>query len=181
MIFEKTNIDGVRIIKPEIMEDDRGGFYRYFCKKEFADIHNKEFVQMNHSINKRKGTLRGLHYQKEPYGEAKLIRCVRGSILDVFVDLRTGSPTFLHWNSQIISDSDHTMIFLPEGIAHGFITLEDNTHVNYHHTEFYNPKAEGGFKYNDPTLSINWEIAPIVISERDKNHPYIGDFKGIEL
>lgn len=181
MIFEKTHIEGVYVIKPEIIGDERGGFFRYFCKNEFKTILNKEFVQMNHSINKEKGTLRGLHYQKSPHSEAKLIRCIRGSILDVFVDLRKNSATFLQWGSQKLTEENHEMIFLPEGIAHGFITLEDNTHLNYHHTEFYNPNAEGGFRYDDPTLNIDWEIAPSIISERDKKHPFIENFKGIEL
>jgi dTDP-4-dehydrorhamnose 3,5-epimerase len=180
MIFEKLELNGPVLIKPQIHEDNRGGFFRFYCKHEFAEITSSEFVQMNHSINHKKGTLRGMHFQLSPYKEEKIISCIRGNIFDVFVDLRTDSPTFLKWSSIYLSDQDNHLLYLPEGFAHGFITLEDNTHIIYQHSQFYTPGYEGGIRYDDPMIKIEWPLSPEVISERDLNHPSLTkQFKGI--
>ena len=182
MNFEETDIKRVFKVIPRVLGDDRGGFFRFFCKKEFAAITSKQFVQMNHSINAKKGTLRGLHYQQPPHAEDKLVRCVKGKIWDVFIDLRKESPTFLQWRSAVLSEENKEMLFLPKGIAHGFITLEDDTHVLYHHTEYYNPESERGFRYDDQKLKIDWPVEMSNISQRDEEHPFIADsFKGLEI
>ena len=180
MRIEEREIAGVFSIIPHVLEDERGGFFRTYCKNELAKITDSEFVQMNHSINLKKGTLRGLHFQTPPHSEDKIVRCIRGAVYDVFVDVRKDSPTFLQWGSRLLSAENKELLFLPRGIAHGFITLEDQTELLYQHSNFYTPNSEGALRYNDPILSITWPIEPIVISERDKNHPLLTpDFKGI--
>lgn len=182
MIFEETNIKGVYKVKPTILSDDRGEFFRSYCKDEFSNITDSEFVQMNHSINYKKGTLRGMHYQLPPHAEDKLVRCVKGSIFDVFVDLRLNSPTYLQWESITLSESNKEMLFLPKGIAHGFMTMEDDSHVLYHHTEYYHPRSERGISYNDEKIKIDWPLEITCMSERDKSYPALdADFKGLEI
>lgn len=177
----RTNIQGVYIIKVKKLVDDRGLFARTYCKKEFESIgFNKEFVQFNHSFNTHKGTLRGMHFQNIPYDETKLIRCVQGAVLDVAVDIRQGSPTFLQHVSIELSADNMTSILIPEGVAHGFQTLEDNSSLIYHHTQFYEAGADGGILYNDPVLNINWPLPPMQVSIKDKQYNLIDDnFKGI--
>jgi dTDP-4-dehydrorhamnose 3,5-epimerase len=181
MTFTQLPLPGIYIIELNVLKDDRGGFARTFCKKEFEQIgHSKEFVQLNQSWNTRKGTLRGLHYQIPPFQEIKLIRCVKGAVLDVVVDIRKKSPTFLQHVAVELSEENKKMIYVPEGFAHGFQTLADNSELIYHHTEYYVPDAEGGLRYNDPRLNINWQLPVTVISDRDKNHPLINkEYKGI--
>jgi dTDP-4-dehydrorhamnose 3,5-epimerase len=181
MKFEEHElIRGVYLITPTVLHDERGEFFRVYCKSVFEQITDKEFVQMNHSINYKKGTLRGLHYQVKPCQEQKIVRCISGRIQDVFVDLREGSSSFLKYGFYILDSSHPQMLFLPEGIAHGFITLEDNTQLLYQHSEFYNPQSEKGILFNDPLLKIQWLETPLIISERDKNHPQLtNNFKGI--
>lgn len=180
MEINPQHIQGVYLIEPKVIADDRGGFFRTFCKKEMVQLKMRESVQMNHSINHKKGTLRGLHYQLAPHREQKLIRCISGSIFDVFVDLRANSPTFLQWGAVELSAQNKKMVFLDDGIAHGFITLADNTELLYQHSEFYAPQFEAGIRYDDPKLAIEWPLLPEVISERDLNHPNISpNFKGI--
>lgn len=181
MIFEPTHIQGVYIIDLEVKHDNRGGFARAFCKKEFEQIgHHKEFVQINHSYNTLKGTIRGMHFQVPPFKEIKLIRCVRGSVSDVVVDIREGSPTFLQHVRVELSAENKKMIYIPEGFAHGFQSLEDNSELIYHHTEFFTPAYESGLHYNDPLLGLSWELPLTAISEKDKNAAYLNpDFKGI--
>jgi len=179
---KECSIKGVFEITPEILEDQRGFFYRAFCKEEFKKITSSEFVQVNHSFNRSKNTLRGLHYQNPPHCEEKIIRCVSGSIFDVFVDLRYNSDTFLHWGSIHLTAQLRNMIFIPKGIAHGFLTLEDNTELIYHHSEFYSPDHESGLKYSDPRIAIHWPEEISIISERDNNHPLIENiYKGLVL
>lgn len=135
---------------------------------------------MNHSFNSKKGTLRGMHFQLAPHKEIKLVRCVAGAVFDVIVDIRKGSPSFLHWYGTILSAENRNMLYIPEGFAHGFQCLSDNSELLYHHTGFYNPLAESGIRYNDPSIQIKWPLDISVISGKDAGHPYIDkDFKGI--
>ncbi|MCS6821113.1 MAG: dTDP-4-dehydrorhamnose 3,5-epimerase [Microscillaceae bacterium] len=179
--FEHTPLRSLWLITPKPFQDERGAFFRFFCKKEFQAIgFEKEFVQLNHSINKFKGTIRGMHYQEPPFAETKLVRCIRGKMLDVVVDIRQNSSTFLQHFTVELSAENKKMLLIPEGFAHGFQTLEDDTEILYHHTNFYTPSAERGLRYNDKLLNILWPMPLTQISERDKNFPLLSsDFKGI--
>lgn len=183
MIFGETLLSGAYIVEPEPFEDERGSFARVYCKNEFAAIgHQKEFIQVNHSVNKLKGTFRGLHYQLPPFAEIKLIRCIVGKVFDVIVDIRQNSQTFLQHFSVELSEENMKMIYVPEGFAHGFITLTDNAQLIYQHTAFYKTGFESGFRYDDPTLNIQLPVQPEIITEKDKNYPLITDsFKGLEI
>lgn len=183
MKFFPTPLAGAYIVEPEPFKDDRGFFARVFCKNDFKQIgHNSEFVQINHSMNKASGTLRGMHYQLPPHAEIKLVRCISGKVYDVIVDLREGSQTFLKSYGVELSDENMKMIYIPAGFAHGFQTLTDNTQLIYHHTAFYTPGFEGALNFQDPGLKINWPLPPVNLSERDKNHKFLtNDFKGIKL
>ena len=168
MIFEETKLKGAFIIKLERLEDERGFFARAWCQKEFDDRGiNSRIVQANLSYNKQKGTLRGMHYQLSPYEEAKLVRCFRGAIYDVIVDLRSDSPTYKDWIGVELNAKNRQVLFVPEGFAHGFQTLEDHTEVFYQVSEFYTPGAESGARYNDSAFDIEWPLPVSVISEKD--------------
>ncbi|MEO1051780.1 MAG: dTDP-4-dehydrorhamnose 3,5-epimerase [Bacteroidota bacterium] len=183
MLVDAVNIPGVFKITPSPIKDERGEFFRYYCKDTFYQNGiDYEFVQFNHSINKVKGTLRGMHYQVAPYAEAKLIRCTRGAIYDVYVDLRQDSDKFLQWGYEILSEANYSMLLLPPGVAHGFITMEPDTHILYHHSSFYNPKAERGLRFDDPLIDIEWPMKPEVMSQRDMKHTFLTKaFKGISV
>ena len=171
MIFAETELKGAFIIDVKRLEDERGFFGRSYCLKELQEHGiNVQVAQANVSYNKKKGTLRGMHMQLQPYGETKLIRCTRGSIFDVIVDLRPDSPTFLKWIGVELTADSYRMLFVPENFAHGFITLEDNTDVTYNVSQFYTPSAEKGFRYDDPAFNIIWPIKPEIVSEKDKAH-----------
>lgn len=175
----EQHIKGVYLIEPDVFSDDRGSFFRSFCAEELKDLEIGNWVQMNHSYNTKKGTLRGMHYQLPPHGETKQIRCVKGSVYDVFVDVRPNSKTYLQWGAVELSETNRNSLILKEGIAHGFITLEDDSQLIYHHAAFYTPGSEAGIRYNDPEIGIKWPLEPNVISERDLNHPLIDkNFKG---
>jgi dTDP-4-dehydrorhamnose 3,5-epimerase len=172
MIFTETKIKGAYIIDLNRLQDDRGFFGRSYCRKEFErNGLNTNMVQVNISNNKKKGTLRGLHMQQSPYSEAKLVRCTRGAIYDVIVDMRDDSETFKQWLGVELRADDYKMVYLPEGCAHGYLTLEDDTDVIYQVTEFYTPGAELGFLWNDPAFEIEWPVDPVVISVKDQAHP----------
>ncbi|HYG41201.1 MAG TPA: dTDP-4-dehydrorhamnose 3,5-epimerase [Cytophagales bacterium] len=174
MRFIETPLKGAYIIELEPFSDDRGLFARTYCKRDFEKIgFDKEFVQFNFSLTLTKGTIRGLHYQLPPYSEIKLIKCVRGKVYDVLVDLRDSSPTYLKWFGVELSEENMKMVLIPEGFAHGFQTLEDNAQLIYHHTAFYTPGFEKGLRYNDPVLAIEWPLEVSVISEKDKNNPLL--------
>lgn len=181
MIFNPTFINGLYTIDLDLFKDERGWFARIYCKEEFKKIgHSKEWVQLNHSFTKHKGTIRGMHYQHPPYSEIKLVRCISGAVYDVAIDLRKSSTTFLKWFRVELSAENKRMIYIPEGFAHGFQALTNDCEIIYHHTNFYTPGAEGGIKYNDPLIKINWPLPISGISERDKEHPYLSEnFKGI--
>lgn len=183
MNFIETTIPDLFLIQSDPIQDDRGVFARTFCKKEFAGINfEKEFVQFNHSLNFKKGTLRGMHFQYSPYSETKLIRCVQGKIYDVAVDIRKNSSTFLHYFAVELSAENMLSILIPDGFAHGFQTMEDNSALIYHHTQFYTPKADSGLRYDDPVLKINWPLTTANVSEKDKNYLLIDNkFKGLEI
>ncbi|MEO5967270.1 MAG: dTDP-4-dehydrorhamnose 3,5-epimerase [Ferruginibacter sp.] len=181
MIFTETPLAGSFIVSLNPIGDSRGWFARTYCKREFAQIgHDKEWVQINHSFSNLKGTIRGLHFQHNPYGEIKLLRCVSGAVYDVIVDLRKDSPTYLKWFGTELSAENKNMLYIPKGFAHGFQTLKENTELIYHHSEFYNPDAESGLRFDDEILNIKWPLKVAEISERDKKHQLLNStFKGL--
>lgn len=172
MKFIETALKGAFIIEINQMTDERGFFGRSWCKREMEEHGlNGNVVQANTSFSKTKGTLRGMHYQKHPHEETKLIRCTKGAIYDVIVDLRKDSPTYLKWFGIELSETNYKMLYVPEKFAHGFITLTDDAEVTYLVTEFYTPGAEAGLRFDDPTLKIDWPLEATVISEKDRQHP----------
>ena len=183
MIFIGTSLAGAYVIELEPFRDERGLFARSFCQKEFATIgFHKQIVQINHSVTSQKGAIRGMHYQRPPACEIKIIRCVQGAVFDVMVDLRAGSSTFLQWHAVELSKDNMRMVYIPEGFAHGFQTLTDVAELIYHHSAFYSPEYEHGFRYNDPAASIRWPLPVSNISQRDIGHPLLSDdFREIEL
>lgn len=169
--FTETGFNGLYLIGIKPLKDERGKFARTYCKKDFAQIgFDKEFVQINFSFNFKKGTLRGMHYQVPPYEETKLIRCVSGKVFDVAVDLRKDSPTYMKWFGTELSKVNMEMILIPEGFAHGFITLEDDAELIYHHTQYFNKDADRGIRYDDPAIGISWPEEVNVISGKDKSY-----------
>lgn len=177
MDFEETELKGAFIIKLEPNFDSRGSFVRLYCKKEVKKIsHFKEILQINYSATLNKGTIRGLHYQVQPGSEIKIIRCLKGKVFDVIVDLRKDSFTFLKWYGLELSKDNMQMIYVPEGFAHGFQTLVDNCELLYLHTACYSAEDERGLRYNDTRLGIKWPIKKSIISEKDKNYPLIKEY-----
>jgi len=170
MVFKETILTGAFLIEQEPIEDNRGWFARSFCKNEFADRGLCfEFVQNSISFNLKKGTIRGLHYQRAPYEEIKAVQCIAGRIYDVIVDIRTDSPTYLKWLAVELCADDGTMLYIPQGFAHGYQTLAENTKVFYQMSEFYRNGQEGGIRWDDKRLNIPWPVKDeIVMSERDK-------------
>jgi dTDP-4-dehydrorhamnose 3,5-epimerase len=172
MLFTETKLKGAYLIDIEKKVDDRGFFARAWCQKEFQERGlPPQFVQSNISWNKRKGTLRGMHRQVAPYEECKLIRCTRGAIYDVILDLRRDSPTFGKWLGFELTGENRRSLFVPVGFAVGFQTLEDESEVLYLMSEFYRPGAEQGVRYNDPAFGFEWPIEVTVIAEKDKSWP----------
>ena len=174
MIFTETRLTGAFTIDPERREDDRGFFARVYCEREFRE-HGlmPHIAQANMSANPRRGTLRGMHFQVEPFREAKLVRCTRGAIHDVIADLRPESPTYMQWIGVDLTAENARMLYVPEGFAHGFVTLEDDTEVTYQVSEFYAPGAEQGIRWDDPALGIAWPLEPQVISDKDRGWPLL--------
>jgi len=181
MIFTPTALAGSYEITLQPFTDNRGWFTRFYCKEEFEQInHTKEWVQMNHSYTKAKGSIRGMHYQYPPYGEIKVVRCIAGAVYDVIIDLRKESKTFLQWVATELSADKKNMLYIPEGFAHGFQTLTGDCELIYFHSEYYKSGNEGGLRYNDPTIGIIWPLDVTEVSERDNNSPLIDhNFKGI--
>ena len=174
MKFIPTELSGAFLVDIEPVVDERGFFARTFCREEFARQGlEANFLQTSLSSNIRRGTLRGMHYQAAPYEEVKLIRCVRGAVFDVIVDLRPDSATYRRWVGYELSESNHRALYVPKGMAHGFLTLTDSTELEYHISVAYVPESARGVRWDDPTLGIVWPDVPTVMSARDRN---FGDF-----
>lgn len=172
MIFHRTRLPGVVEIHLEPIIDERGFFARSWCQHEFErEGLNPALVQCNVSFNETKGTLRGLHYQAQPHAEAKVVRCTQGSLYDVILDLRPESPTHKQWVGLTLSAANRHMVYIPEGCAHGFLTLDDRTEVHYQMSEFYYPELARGVRWDDPSFQIVWPAKVEVISERDRTYP----------
>jgi len=175
MKFAETPLTGAFQIDFQPVTDNRGFFARAFCQKEFEEQGlNPRVVQCNQSFNHLAGTLRGMHYQVEPAREVKIVRCINGAIFDAIIDLRPGSPTYRRWFGLELSAQNRRALYVPEGFAHGYLTLTDNSEVHYMVSEFYSPGCERGIRWNDPTFGIKWPIMPTIISDKDAAHP---DFK----
>jgi dTDP-4-dehydrorhamnose 3,5-epimerase len=178
MNFQETLLEGNYLIHLEKYEDERGFFARYFCEKEFFKKGlNTIWLQINNSMSKNIGTLRGLHLQKAPHAEVKLIRCLKGKVWDIVVDLRKESKTFGKWFGAILSDENRTMMYVPKGFAHGFVTLEPNSEILYLVSNFYTPQSEETLLWNDPDVAISWPLQPSIISDKDNNAKSLKDFR----
>ena len=170
MIFTETILKNAYVIELEKREDHRGFFARTWDKKEFEERNlNSNLVQCNVSFSKKCGTLRGMHYQKKPFEESKVIRCIKGKIFDVIIDLRVSSSTFKKWVGVELTEKNYKMLYVPEGFAHGFQTLEDNSEIIYQVSEFYTPNSELGIHWNDPAFNITWPIEEKIITEKDNS------------
>jgi dTDP-4-dehydrorhamnose 3,5-epimerase len=169
------------VIQLEPHADDRGMFTRIFCQRDLTQIgHHKKIVQINHSITRKRGALRGMHFQRPPKAEIKLVKCLRGSVFDVIVDLRRNSTSYLKWHGEMLSEDNHKMMYIPEGLAHGFQALEENTELLYLHTEFYDPDCEGGLRHSDPAIGIAWPLEVTEISAKDQHYALLTkDFEGL--
>jgi dTDP-4-dehydrorhamnose 3,5-epimerase len=183
MIFVPTQIPGAFRIDPELLTDERGFFARSWCRNEFTTHGlSPRLAQCNISFNRSKGTLRGIHYQEAPSQEAKLVRCTRGVIYDVILDLRADSPTFGQHYGEFLSADDHRMLYIPEGCGHGFLTLEDSTEVFYQMSEFYAPQTARGIRWDDPAFGIDWPGEVNVMSERDRTYPdFVWNGEGVHV
>lgn len=172
MRFDGTSLDGAWMIQAEPVRDGRGHFVRTFCARDFEERGLRtSFVQHSTSLSHRRGTLRGMHFQRPPHAEAKVVSCLSGAIYDVIVDLRPRSPTYLQWQAFELAAGDDAALYVPEGFAHGFQTLVDHTKVGYLISAFYAPEAADGVRYDDPRLGIDWPLPVAEISERDKRWP----------
>lgn len=172
MKFHKQKINGVYLIRPEPFIDNRGIYRRHFCKKELKEHSiNFQVAQANIVENKHAFTIRGFHYQKPPFGEGKILSCINGSAYDIVLDINPKSPTYLKWQGFNLNEENRNSLYIPPGCTHAILTLEDNTIIFYYSSEFYNPKAESGIRYNDPFFNFKWPHQPRVISDKDQNHP----------
>ena len=172
MIFIETKLKGAYIIEPKKLEDERGFFARIWDKDEFSKMGlDSKIVQSSISLNKKKGTIRGMHYQSKPHEESKIVKCVRGKIFDVLIDLRPNSETFKEWFSIELTEDNYKMVYIPKGVAHGFQTLEDNTEISYNISNFYNPRSSKGVRWNDKKFGIKWPLKVSIISQRDASYP----------
>ncbi|MES2919216.1 MAG: dTDP-4-dehydrorhamnose 3,5-epimerase [Pseudomonadota bacterium] len=178
-----TTLPGVFVADTEFRGDHRGFFGRLFCADELQEtLGSRQIVQVNFSRTEARGAVRGMHYQRPPQAETKFVRCLRGRVFDVAVDLRSGSPTFLHWHAEELSADNHRMMVIPEGCAHGFQALEAGSELLYLHTATYAPDLEGGVAFDDPRLAIAWPLPVTDLSVRDRQHsPLHADFSGISL
>lgn len=176
MKITQTEIKNLIIIEPKVFDDYRGWFVESYNQKLFFNNGiSIEFKQDNHSLSKEKGILRGLHFQNDPSAQTKLVRCTRGKVWDVAVDLRKSSPTYLKWFGIELTPENHKMLFIPQGFAHGFVTLEENSEVQYKVDNFYDHYADRSIKYDDPNIGINWPLEDVILSEKDLNAPYLRD------
>ncbi len=183
MKITQTKIAGISVIETSCHVDNRGAFSRLYCHRELQHIlGSRQIVQINQSRTDSVGAVRGLHYQHPPHAEMKLVRCLKGKVWDVAVDLRADSPTFLQWHAEELSPQNARMLVIPEGCAHGFQVLESDSELLYLHTDFYTPEAEDGLAYNDPQLAISWPLPVVDLSVRDKNLSVISpNYSGIKV
>ena len=176
MNLAPTPLPGVMVVTSRPHTDPRGSFARLFCERELAGVlDGRRIVQINHSHTAAVGALRGLHFQRAPHAEMKLVRCLSGRVWDVAVDLRADSPTFLQWHAEELTPDNQRMLLIPEGCAHGFQVLAPNSELLYLHTACYTPEAEGGVRHDDPALGIRWPLPIMDLSPRDRSHPLIDD------
>jgi dTDP-4-dehydrorhamnose 3,5-epimerase len=178
-----TPINGVSVAQSHVNTDHRGSFSRLFCARELSEvIGERQILQSNQSVTVIVGAIRGMHFQRPPHAELKMVRCLRGRVWDVAVDLRAGSSTFLQWHAEELSPDNARALVIPEGCAHGFQVLEPGSELLYFHTAYYVPEAEGGVRYDDPLLSIKWPRPVSDVSVRDQRHPYLSsEFRGISI
>lgn len=183
MEFLETPIPGLFEIKLSPFKDERGVFTRLFDIEKLKEIgFDKSIVQINHSINNNKGTIRGMHFQYPPFAEIKIIRCLRGKVFDVIVDIRQQSPSFLKWHAVELSPEKFNMVYIPEGCAHGYQALEDNSELLYMHSEMYHSETEGALHFDDPLVGIQWPLPAVHISDKDKKYPLLNEsFLGINV
>lgn len=183
MKISKTNIPGAVVVESIAFGDHRGMFSRFYCERDLEQIvGQRRIVQINHSRTHSVGAIRGFHYQNKPYAEMKLIRCIRGRVWDVAIDLRKESSTFLQWHAEELTPENAKMLVVPEGCAHGFQVLEKDSELLYLHTEFYNAEAEGGVLHDDPMIGVQWPLPVTEISQRDSAHPRLtSDYPGLSL
>lgn len=181
LTIDALPLAGLKCITRRKLGDSRGFLSRLFCADELAEAGwTKPVAQVNHTLSRVPGIVRGLHYQRPPHAEMKLVSCLSGAIWDVVVDLRAGSPTFLAWHGQVLSAENGAALLIPEGFAHGFQTLEPETNLIYLHSAAYAPEAEAAVRFDDPRVAISWPRSPTEMSERDQHHPYLTpDFSGI--
>lgn len=181
MLVSQTALDGVVVVQSPSMRDERGEFQRLYCDRELSAVtRGRAVVQINRSRTLRVGSVRGLHLQRAPHGEIKLVRCLRGRVWDVAVDLRAGSATFLRWHAEELTSDNGRMLVIPEGCAHGFQVLEPDSELLYLHTAHYAPESEAGFHCTDPRLGIDWPLPVVGLSQRDSQLPRIGEgFEGL--
>lgn len=181
--FTSTPLSGLTLVQRKVIEDPRGFLSRFYCANEFSEIGlNKSIVQINHTLTRKKGAVRGLHFQSPPHAEAKLVSCLRGEIFDLAVDLRSESATFLQWHGTVLSAHNRQSLLIPEGFAHGFQALTEDCELIYLHTAAYHSEAEGALNVADPQLGIVWPLAITELSERDRGHKLIEqNFQGITL
>jgi len=178
----QTSIDKLYLMEPVAFSDERGSFSRLYCQEELEDITCMSIKQVNHSLTKKRGTVRGLHFQYEPNAEEKIVQCIRGSVFDVVVDIRKDSPTFLKVFSVNLTQKNKKMIYIPKGFAHGFQTLENDTELLYFHSSVYKPSNEGAIHIKEPLLEIEWPLKIQNLSQRDNEHAFLtNDFEGIEI
>ena len=178
MKFHKTPLKGNYLIELDRIQDERGFFARYFCEKEFSKFNlNSKWVQINNSLSKNPATLRGLHFQNQPHAEIKLIRCIKGKIFDVVVDIRKNSKTFGKWFGSELTEDNRNMMYVPEGFAHGFVSLTEDTEIIYLVSKFYSPNAEQTLMWNDPEVDVQWPVKPSVVSKKDQNGLFLKDLQ----
>lgn len=181
--FIPTRLSGLKLVQRKAIEDHRGFLSRFYCAEAFADAGiNKPIAQINHTLTRKKGAVRGLHFQQPPHAEIKMVSCLRGEVWDVAVDLRSDSPTFLQWYGEILSAANRKSLLIPEGYAHGFQALTEDCELIYLHTASYHPEAEGALNVADPRLNISWPMLIDDLSKRDRNHPFVSqEYQGIVL
>lgn len=178
MKVTKTKLDGVVILEPQVFGDNRGFFMESWNKRKMEEAGLfYDFVQDNHSSSTVKGTLRGIHFQKGEWCQAKLVRCTRGAVLDVAVDLRKHSPTYKQWVGVELSEENKKQLLIPRGFGHGFVTLTDHVEFMYKADNYYAPQADAGIRWNDPTIGVDWGIADPILSEKDKKNPWFADIE----